>query len=64
MTRVLEDLTASAAAVRRLTRLYERARFSVHAVDPLMKDDAIEALEAVRDELRAREAEPLVAAPH
>ena len=64
VARVLEDLTASAAAVRRLTRLYERARFSVHAVDPLMKDDAIEALEDVRDELRARELEPLIAAPH
>ena len=63
VTRVLEDLTASGAAVRRLTRLYERARFSVHAVDPLMKDEAIGALEAVRDELRAREVEPLVAAP-
>ena len=63
VTRVLDELTASAAAVRRLTRLYERARFSEHAVDPLMKEDAIEALEAVRDELRAREVEPLVAAP-
>ncbi|MBD0349029.1 MAG: DUF4129 domain-containing protein [Thermoleophilia bacterium] len=63
VTRVLEELTSSGSAVRRLTRLYERARFSEHIVDPLMKDEAIGALEAVRDELLAREVEPLVAAP-
>ena len=32
--------------------LYERARFSHHEIDPAMRDDAIEALTAVRDELR------------
>ncbi len=64
VTRVLEELTASGSAVRRLTTLFERAKFSAHEVDSVMKDDAIDALEAVRDELRAREVEPLIAAPH
>ena len=36
-----------------LTRLYERAKFSPHAIDADMKADAIEALETLRDELRA-----------
>ncbi|MFN2471561.1 MAG: DUF4129 domain-containing protein [Gaiellaceae bacterium] len=64
VARVLEDVTASAAAVRRLTRLFERAKFSPHDVDPRMKNEAIEALEQIRDEVKAREAEPLIAAPH
>ena len=62
--RVLEDLVSSASAVRRLTRLYERARFSSHDVDRGMKEQAITAVEAVRDEFRAREAERLIAVPH
>lgn len=34
-----------------LTHLFERAKFSAHAVDRTMKDDAIEALTALRAEL-------------
>jgi hypothetical protein len=52
--RVLRDLLhTSAEAVSRLTALFERAKFSHHEIDGGMKDDAIDALVAVRDELRA-----------
>ena len=51
--RVLAALTGSAAAARRLTRLFERAKFSEHSIDARMKEDAIAAVGAVRDELRA-----------
>ncbi|HEU4942497.1 MAG TPA: DUF4129 domain-containing protein [Gaiellaceae bacterium] len=51
--RVLAELTGSASAARRLTRLFERAKFSEHTVDARMKEDAIAAVAAVRDELRA-----------
>ena len=49
--RVLDRLQVSSFAVRRLTQLYERARFSPHTVDAEMKDDAIAALEGLRAEL-------------
>ena len=51
--RVLSELTGSGSAARRLTRLFERAKFSEHAIDAAMKEDAIEAVAAVRDDLRA-----------
>jgi hypothetical protein len=51
--RVLAALTGSAAAARRLTRLFERAKFSEHSIDARMKEDAIAAVGAVRDDLRA-----------
>jgi hypothetical protein len=35
-----------------LTHLFERAKFSQHAVDEEMKTDAIATLEALRDDLR------------
>lgn len=50
--RALGALDASAGAVTRLTDLFEWAKFSQHAPEPAMRDEAIEALEAVRDELR------------
>ena len=53
--RALLGLDASAADVRRLTDLFEWARFSHHEPDPSMRDEALEALVAVRDELRASE---------
>ncbi|HST26440.1 MAG TPA: DUF4129 domain-containing protein [Gaiellaceae bacterium] len=54
--RVLRELLeTSADAVSRLTALFERAKFSPHEIDRGMKDDAIEALVAVRDELRTVE---------
>ena len=56
--RALLSLDTSAEAVRRLTELYEWARFSHHEPEPSMRDDAVEALAAVRDELRAPELAP------
>lgn len=52
LTRALRALDASADASRRLTALFEWAKFSQHAPEPAMRDEAIEALVAVRDELR------------
>lgn len=49
--RVLPLVGASADSVSRLTSLFERAKFSPHAIDETMKDDAITALESLRDEL-------------
>jgi hypothetical protein len=55
MERALLSLDTSADAVRRLTELFEWARFSQHEPDPSMRDDAVDALVTVRDELRASE---------
>ncbi len=52
--RVLDSLRVSAYSVRRLTQLFERAKFSPHEVDAGMKDDAIEALAGLRAELEDR----------
>jgi len=55
--RVLRDLELEPGAVERLTALFTRAKFSQHDMDTAMKEEAIGALEAIRDELRlAREA--------
>lgn len=51
--RALDRLHVSGWAVRRLTLLFERAKFSAHEVDSTMKDDAIETLASVRAELEA-----------
>jgi Domain of unknown function (DUF4129) len=56
LERALLDLDASTDAVRRLTELFEWAKFSHHEPEPSMRDEAISALVAVRDELRAPEA--------
>lgn len=56
LERALLSLEASAPAVRRLTDLFEWARFSHHEPEPAMRDEAVDALVAVRDELRAAEA--------
>ena len=55
--RALLSLDTSAGAVRKLTDLFEWARFSHHEPEPSMRDDAVDALVAVRDELRASELE-------
>ncbi len=60
LVRVLRDLDTSALAVIRLTDLFEWAKFSQHEPEPRMRDEAIDALVAVRDELR-RPAETAVA---
>jgi hypothetical protein len=54
LTRILEDLDVERGSVRRLTDLFTEAKFSHHTVDAAMKEEAIEALTTVRDELRAR----------
>jgi hypothetical protein len=56
--RALLSLDTSAEAVRKLTDLFEWARFSQHEPDASMRDEAIDALVAVRDELRASELTP------
>ena len=58
LERALHSLDTSADAVRRLTDLFEWARFSHHEPEPSMRDDAVDALIAVRDELRAAELVP------
>jgi Domain of unknown function (DUF4129) len=50
--RVLEELRSGSPAARRLTHLFERAKFSQHRIDLGMKDEAIDAVVALRDELR------------
>jgi len=51
LARMLDDLAVSPEAARRLTDLFERAKFSQHAVAAEMKEEAISALETVRDDL-------------
>jgi hypothetical protein len=58
--RALGELETSAESARRLTDLFEWAKFSQHEPGPEMRDEAIDALVAVRDELR-RPAEAAVA---
>lgn len=58
LERALLSLDTSAESVRRLTDLFEWARFSHHEPEPSMRDDAVDALVAVRDELRASELTP------
>ena len=54
LTRILDRLRVDSTSVRRLTDLFTEAKFSRHVVDATMKEDAIDALSSVRDELRAR----------
>lgn len=58
LARILGELAVRADAVRALTELFERAKFSTHAVDDVMKQRAISALLAIKDDL----ARPAVAA--
>jgi len=51
LARMLDVIHASAHSARRLTKLFERARFSPHEIDGRMKEDAIEALSGLRAEL-------------
>jgi hypothetical protein len=59
--RALLSLDTSAESAQRLTALFERAKFSHHEPEPEMRDEAIDALVAVRDEL-ARPVEEVVPA--
>ena len=51
--RMLGELRVRPEAALALTELFERARFSDHEIDAAMKDEAIDALVSVRDDLRA-----------
>jgi Domain of unknown function (DUF4129) len=51
LARLLTSLRVSRPSVKRLTSLFERAKFSHHAVDSAMKAEALEALSTVRAEL-------------
>jgi len=53
VSRILGELEVDTRLVRRLTELFTRAKFSHHAVDETMKEEAIAALAQIRDELRA-----------
>jgi Domain of unknown function (DUF4129) len=53
LARILPRLAIERRSIRRLTDLFTRAKFSQHDVDAGMKEEAIDALAQVRDELRA-----------
>jgi Domain of unknown function (DUF4129) len=50
--RILRELAPGSDAVARLTDLFTQAKFSHHDIDATMKEEAIQALEQIRDELR------------
>ena len=56
LQRILLGLTTRVDAVGRLTGLFEQAKFSDHPIDGRMKQDAIDALRVIRDDLRVAEA--------
>jgi NADH:ubiquinone oxidoreductase subunit 5 (subunit L)/multisubunit Na+/H+ antiporter MnhA subunit len=58
LSRILRELEVRESAVRSLTVLFEYAKFSPHEIDASMKEQAIEALIAVRDDLQPREPVP------
>jgi hypothetical protein len=53
LQRILPRLAVDRRSIQRLTDLFTRAKFSQHDVDSGMKEEAIDALTQVRDELRA-----------
>jgi hypothetical protein len=53
LRRILLGLTDRADAVRRLTRLFEQAKFSRREIDASMKQEAIGALREIRDDMEA-----------
>ena len=57
LERVLDAAAVSHRAAGRLTALFAWARFSGHDVRPEMKDEAIQTLVELQDELAAAEAE-------
>lgn len=58
LARSLHEIDASAEAASRLTELFELAKFSNHAATAVMREEALDALTAVRDELREGLAPP------
>jgi hypothetical protein len=58
LSRALAELDIREPAIRRLTELYEFARFSQHEVDEAMRADALESLAAIRENLLAQAPDP------
>lgn len=58
LERALLELEAGGDAARRLTDLFERAKFSHREPDEAMRTEAIDALVAVRDDLRTPQPQP------
>jgi hypothetical protein len=56
LTRILRGLAVRETAVHTLTELFEYAKFSRHEIDATMKESAIDALLAVREDLQRDEA--------
>jgi hypothetical protein len=52
LQRILLGLTTRVDAVGRLTGLFEQAKFSDHPIDGRMKQDAIDSLRVIRDDLQ------------
>jgi hypothetical protein len=52
LRRILLGLTSRGDSVSRLTSLFEQAKFSRHAIDVSMKQDAIGALREIREDLQ------------
>ena len=52
---ILRGLHVRESAVVSLTRLFEYAKFSGHEIDDAMKEEAIDALVAIRDDLQREE---------
>jgi hypothetical protein len=52
--KILRGLRVRESAVVTLTRLFEYAKFSRHPIDDEMKEEAIEALIAIRDDLQSQ----------
>jgi hypothetical protein len=53
---ILRGLRVRESAVETLTRLFEYAKFSRHDIDDAMKEEAIDALLAIREDLQRDEA--------
>ena len=51
LERILEVAGGSGHSVRRITKLFERARFSEHDIDQAMKEDAIDSLSGLKADL-------------
>jgi hypothetical protein len=62
LARALSGLDVGETEARRLTELFEWAKFSASDVDARMRDEAVDALERLRDELRPRAPVPELAA--
>jgi hypothetical protein len=55
LARVLRVLQVSETSIRSLTELFEYAKFSPHEIDETMKEQAIESLVAVKEDLQLRQ---------